>query len=165
MFRSLDRSAAAGRPGWIAVSTLIAAFAAATVQAQEPAPAPAQAEASKSPFAFAADGALVLNYIKPDKTADFEMVVGKIKEALAKSENAERKSQAAGWKIFKAAEPGPGGAVLYVWIVDPVAKGTEYSVSQILTEGFPAEAAALYKTLADSYSGQAIINLTTTADF
>jgi hypothetical protein len=137
---------------------------ASTVHAGQDA-APAQAEPAKSPFAFAGDGALVLNYIKADKTADFEMVVGKIKEALAKTESAERKQQAAGWKIFKAAEPGPGGAVLYVWIIDPVAKGTEYSVSQILTEAFPAEAAALYKTLADSYSGQAIINLTTTADF
>jgi hypothetical protein len=139
-------------------------LSAGTARAQEPAPA-AQAETKASPFAFAGDGALVLNYIKPDKTADFESVVAKVKEALTKSDKPERKSQAAGWKIFKAAEPGPNGAVLYVWIIDPVAKGNEYSVSQILTEGFPAEAAALYKTLADSYSGQAIINLTQTADF
>jgi hypothetical protein len=138
----------------------------APAAAQEPAPAPApQAEAKASPFSFANEGALVLNYIQPDKTADFESVMGKVKEALLKSENPERKQQATGWKIFKAAEPGPNGAVLYVWIVDPVAKGSEYSVSQILTEGFPAEAAALYKTLADSYSGQAIINLTTTVNF
>ena len=114
---------------------------------------------------FAGDGAMVLNYIKADKTADFEEVVGKIKEALAKSEKPERKTQAAGWTIYKAAEPGPGGSVLYVWIVDPVAKGNEYSVSAILTEGFPAEASALYKKLAETYSGQAIINLTTTASF
>lgn len=166
MFRSLVRPQP-GRPsktGFIVLGIVVAGFAAGTVVAQA-APA-AQAEAAKaSPFMFAADGALVLNYIKADKTADFEMVVGKIKEALTKSEKPERKAQAAGWKIFKAAEPGPGGSVLYVWVVDPVAKGSEYSVSQILTEGFPAEAAMLYKTLADSYSGQAIINLTTIADF
>jgi hypothetical protein len=167
MFRSLVRPAVPGQPGRIAgivLGTVVCVFSAGSVAAQaEPAP---QAEAAKaSPFMFAADGALVLNYIKADKTADFEMVVGKIKEALDKSEKPERKSQAAGWKIFKAAEPGPGGSVLYVWVIDPVAKGTEYSVSAILTEGFPAEAAALYKTLADSYSGQAIINLTLTTDF
>ena len=45
---------------------------------------------------------LLLNFIKPDKTADFEMVMGKVKEALAKSEKPERKQQAAGWKVFKA---------------------------------------------------------------
>jgi hypothetical protein len=164
MFRSLVRPAVVGRPGWIALGLVVGALVGGSVHGAQAA-APAQAEPAKNPFAFGADGALVLNYIKPDKVADFEMVVGKIKEALAKSENAQRKAQAAGWKIFKAAEPGPNGAVLYVWIVDPVAKGTEYSVSQILTEGFPTEAAALYKTLADSYSGQAIINLTVTADF
>ena len=167
MVRLLVRPAAVGRPGkigWIALGLVAGVLSAGSARAQEPAPA-AQAEAKASPFNFAGDGALVLNYIKADKTADFESVVAKVKEALLKSEKPERKSQAAGWKIFKAAEPGPGGAVLYVWIIDPVAKGNEYSVSAILTEGFPAEAAALYKTLADSYSGQAIINLTTTADF
>jgi hypothetical protein len=143
---------------------VVGALSAAPVQAAQPAPA-AQAAPAKSPFMFAGDGALVLNYIKPDKTADFESVIGKIKEALAKSEKPERKAQASGWKIFKAAEPGPGGSVLYVWIVDPVVKDVEYSVSAILTEAFPAEAAALYKTLADCYSGQAIINLSTTASF
>lgn len=164
MFRSLVRPAGVGRPGWIAVGLVVGAFVVGTLHAAQAAPA-AQADAAKSPFMFAGDGAMVLNYIKADKTADFEMVVEKIKEALAKSENPDRRRQSQGWKIFKAAEPGPGGSVLYVWVVDPVAAGTEYSVSAILTEGFPAEAAALYKTLADSYSGQAIINLTTIADF
>ena len=165
MFRSLVRPAFVGRPGWIALGFVVGVLSAGTVQTAQAEPA-AQAEAPKgSPFMFAGDGAMVLNYIKADKTADFEEVVGKIKEALAKSEKAERKAQAAGWTIYKAAEPGPGGSVLYVWIVDPVAKGNEYSVSAILTEGFPAEAAALYKKLAETYSGQAIINLTTTASF
>ena len=167
MFRSLVRPTAVGRPGkigFIALGLVAGVLSAGIAGAAQAAPA-AQAETKASPFSFAGDGALVLNYIKADKTADFESVVAKVKEALAKSEKPERKQQAAGWKIFKAAEPGPGGAVLYVWIIDPVAKGNEYSVSQILTEGFPAEAAALYKTLADSYSGQAIINLTTTSDF
>ena len=167
MVRSLVRPAAMGRPGkirWIAMGLVAGVLSTGIARAEQPAPA-AQAEQKASPFSFAGDGALVLNYIKADKTADFESIVAKVKEALTKSEKPERKAQAASWKIFKAAEPGPGGAVLYVWIIDPVAKGDEYSVSQILTEGFPAEAAALYKTLADSYSGQAIINLTTTADF
>ena len=62
---------------------------------------------------------MVLNFIKADKTADFEMVVTKLKEALAKSAKPERKQQAMSWKVFKAAEPGAGGSVLYVFIVDP----------------------------------------------
>ena len=46
------------------------------------------------------------------------MLVAKLKEALAKSEKPERKQQAASWKVFKAAEPGAGGAIMYV-SVDP----------------------------------------------
>ena len=50
---------------------------------------------------------MVLNFIKPDKTADFEAVIAKLKEALAKSEKPERKQQAAGWKVFKSPDPAP----------------------------------------------------------
>ena len=165
MFRSLVKPAVrrSDKIWWIALGLVAGVLSSGVAQAEQPAPA-AQAEAKASPFSFAGDGALVLNYIKADKTADFENVVGKVRESLLKSEKPERKAQAAGWKVFKAAEPGPGGAVLYVWIVDPVAKGHEYSVSQILTEGFPAEAAGSTRR-ADCYSGQAIINLTTLSDF
>jgi hypothetical protein len=83
-------------------------------------------------------------------------VMGKVKEALAKSEKPERKAQAAGWSYFKAAEPGPGGAVIYVFVMNPVAKGAEYSVGAILVEGFGAEGQTLYKTYSDSYANPAI---------
>jgi hypothetical protein len=105
---------------------------------------------------FPGDAGLILNYVKADKTADFEMVLGKVKEALAKSEKPERKAQAAGWKVFKAVQPGPGGAVIYAFIMDPVAKGAEYSVGNILVEAFAAEGQTLYKTYSDSYATPAI---------
>src|SRR4051812_43608777 len=105
MFRSFVRPAFDRRPGWIALSAagiIVGVLSAGSTQSAQAAPA-AQAEAPKaSPFMFAADGALVLNYIKADKTADFEEVVGKIREALTKSDKPERKSQATSWKIFKA---------------------------------------------------------------
>jgi hypothetical protein len=106
---------------------------------------------------FNTDGGVILNFVKADKTADFEMVMGKLKEALAKSEKPERKAQAAGWKYFKATEPGPNGAVIYVFVMDPVAKGAEYSVGNILVEVLGAtEGQALYKTYSDSYANPAI---------
>src|SRR4029078_5603561 len=80
-----------------------------------------------------------------------------LKEALAKSEKPERKAQAAGWKYFKASEPGPNGAVIYVFIMDPGAQGQEYSVGNILVEVLGAtEGQALYKTYSDSYANPAI---------
>ena len=77
----------------IVVGLAVGALSATTVFAQ--AAAPAQ-PAAPSPFVFPGDGGVILNFVKADKTADFEMVMGKVKEALAKSEKPERKAQAAG---------------------------------------------------------------------
>ena len=85
---------------------------------------------------FPNDGGMVLNFIKPDKTADFEMVMGKLKEALMKSEKPERKQQAAGWKVFKSPDPA-GANVLYVFVIDPSLKGADYQISNIIAEAFP----------------------------
>ena len=40
--------------------------------------------------------------------------------------------------------------------MDPVAKGSEYSVGNILVEAFGAEGQTLYKTFSDSYANPAI---------
>jgi hypothetical protein len=128
----------------------------------------AQAPAAQQPQGrvFATDAGLILNYIKPDKTADFEMVMAKLKEALQKSPEPGRKEQAAGWKLFKAAEPGPSGSVLYIFMIDPAAKGPDYTVSKILSEVFPTEIADLYKKFSEAYqSGQIPINLTLVSAF
>jgi hypothetical protein len=78
-----------------------------------------------------------------------------------KSDKPERKKQAVGWKIFKAAEPGPNGSVIYVSIMDPALKDADYSVSDILAEVFPAEGLALYKTYSGAFGqpAQNILNL------
>ncbi|HEV3139553.1 MAG TPA: hypothetical protein VGY57_03505 [Vicinamibacterales bacterium] len=119
-------------------------------------PAHAQQPAAPSPFVFNSDAGVILNFVKADKTGDFEMVLGKLKEALAKSEKPERKAMAAGWKIFKAQETGAGGVAIYVFVIDPVAKGSEYSVGNLLVEAFGAEGQTLYKTYSDSYGSPAI---------
>jgi hypothetical protein len=134
---------------------LVAGVLSATSVFAQAAPA-AQAPAAPSQFVFPGDGGMILNFVKPDKTADFEMVLGKVKEALTKSEKPERKAQAAGWKVFKASEPGPGGAAIYVFFMDPVAKGAEYKVGDILVEGFGAEGQTLYKTYSEAYGTPAI---------
>lgn len=144
-------------------------LSAAPVFAQAaPAAAPAQPPAAQqNPFVFPGDGGVILNFVKADKATDFEMVLGKVKETLAKSEKPERKQQATGWKIFKASEPGPNGAVIYVFIMDPVVKGADYSVGNILVEGFGAEGQTLYKTYSESFGTPAIgalLHLTQVAD-
>ena len=170
-------SAARGRPAWIAVGLVVGALATSTAYAQsqtqtpptqQPPPAqPAQqAQAATQTRVFASDAGLVLNFITPDKTADFEAVMAKLKEALQKSPKPERKQQAASWKVFKSPEPAQNGNVLYVFVIDPSVKGADYTVSTILAEVFPQEVQTLYKQYADAYaSGQNFVNLTLVTDF
>jgi hypothetical protein len=118
------------------------------------------ASAAASVRMFGSDAGMVLNFIKPERTDDFEAVVGKLKEALQKSEQPERKQQAATWKVFRAVEPGANDSVLYVFTIDPAVKGADYTVSTILAEAFPTEVQALYKQYADAYAtGQNFVNL------
>ena len=148
------------------------ALSATTVFAQTPPaqPPPAQppAAAAAAPTArtFASDGGMVLNFVKPDKTADFEAVIAKLKEALAKSDKPGRKEQAKSWKVFKSPDPAAGGNALYVFIIDPAIKGADYTVSNILAEAFPpAEVNELYKQYAAAYaSGQNFVNLSLVSD-
>jgi hypothetical protein len=169
MFRSAVTSARTRRPGWIAVVVGVISASTVYAQAQQAAPAPAQPAAAaqaSTKRVFASDAGMVLNFIKPDKTADFEAVMGKLKEALQKSDHPERKQQAASWKVFKSPEPA-GANVLYVFVIDPSVKDADYTVSNILAEAFtPAELNVIYKQYADSYAqGQNIINLNLITNF
>jgi len=154
MFRSIALSLVMGALGATALH-------AQTQQPPPPAQQPAQqAQSAVNTRTFPGDAGMILNFIKPDKTADFEAVMTKLKEALQKSEKPERKQQAAGWKIFKSPDPA-GANTLYVFIIDPTVKGADYSVANILAEAFPPEQVnELYKQYAGAYAqGQNIVNL------
>src|SRR6266705_6776420 len=101
MFRTSVVPAAGGRPAWIVLGIVTAVLSGAIAHTQTPPaqtppaqPPAAQATPAKNPYIFSGDAAMTLNFIKADKTADFEMVIAKLKDALAKSEKPERKQQA-----------------------------------------------------------------------
>ena len=95
----------------------------------------------------------MFNVIKPDKTADFEMVMGKLKEAFAKSDDPVHKQMAQGWRVIKNPEPIQGGNYLYVFLVDPVVKDADYTVSRVLAKAFPAEVQELFKVYSACFAG------------
>lgn len=134
-----------------AASAQAAAPAAAAPQA--PAAAPAQAPPAPQARVFTGDVGVMFNVIKPDKTADFEMVVNKLKEALAKSDDPVHKQMAAGWRVLKQAEALPNGNILYMFLVDPTVKEADYTVSRILAKVFPAEVQDLFKVYSGSFAG------------
>jgi hypothetical protein len=139
----------------------VSAVAAVPVQAQTPAPA-ATAPAQRL---FNGDAGIVLIYVKPEKTADFETAMGRVKEALMKSDKPERKQQAASIKLFKAVS-SPAGQI-YVLVGSPSVKNIDYSVASILTDGLPQEARAIYQVYADSLAAQpqVVIPLDLVSDF
>ena len=127
-----------------------------------PAAPPAAVPSSRK---FTTDAGLMFSVIKPDKTADFEMVMAKVKEALGKSQDAKRKQQALSWRVFKGQETAPGGGIVYVWFIDPPVKDVDYTVTDILTEAFPNEAQDLWaKYTACFVSGQTMLNLAQTVN-
>lgn len=106
------------------------------------------------------DAGLIFFPVKPDRAADFEKIMAKLKEALATSEDPARREQVAGWKVFKAVEPGPNASVLYVFVIDPAVKGGDYAFWKTLYDSFPQEVLQLYRLYnAATAGGQTLLNL------
>jgi hypothetical protein len=122
-------------------------------------PAFAQDAPAAPVLALEGDAATITVLIKPDKTADFEFVLGRLKEALAKSEKPERKEQAAGWNIYKTSQAVQGN-VAYIMIINPVVKGQEYDISRLIAEVFPVEVQEIFQKYKDSFAGRGITPLT-----
>jgi hypothetical protein len=133
----------------------------------QPAPAQPAQPAQPAGRVFGSDAGVIFNQVKPDKVADFEAAMAKIKEALTKATDPVRKQQAASWKVFKAQEPGPNGNVFYLFVIDPAVKNADYSIGKILSEGLPAaEVQDVWKKYTDSLAaGQNVLNLAMIANF
>jgi hypothetical protein len=131
--------------------------------AQEQAAQPQQ-EAAAQERKFTTPAGLMFNIIKADQTANFEKFLTKLHEALYKSGEPKRQQQAAGWKVYKMAEPAPGGNVMYVYFIEPTVDH-DYTGTKILVEGIPDEASAAYELIKDAYAGLSMANLTLVADF
>jgi hypothetical protein len=105
------------------------------------------------------DAVVITVLIKPDKTADFEEVIAKYKEAFSKNEKVPaRQRQLAGMKFFKGSQPAQGSAT-YVIYVDPVVKGEEYDISRVIAEVFPVEVQAIFEKYKGAFAGRAIASL------
>ena len=100
---------------------------------------------------FTGDVVIQAFSINPDKTADYEQIIAKLKDALSKSEVPEAKQQLAGWKVIKNAMPNPDGTIVYIHVISPVVKNADYSVMNNIYSAVkdPAEQKAVY----DMYRG------------
>jgi hypothetical protein len=139
-----------------------AVFAQATPPpAQPPAgqqpPAAAQPAAPAAPkLSFNTPAGMLLVQVKPDQTATFEEMIGKIKGG----------GQGSGWKVYKAAEPAAGGNVMYVVLIDPATANTEYQFFEVIQKTLTDEqkrdpnTAEMYKKYAAAIAGMNKLNVT-----
>jgi hypothetical protein len=102
-------------------------------------------EHQKSGLVLNGDAALWTVAIKPDKTADFEKVLARVRDALQQSTKPERKQQAAGWRVLKVDKPLPDGTIAYIHIITPVANA-DYTLLKMIYEEFPSESQQMYET-------------------
>ena len=110
---------------------------------------------------FTAPAGLIFTAVRPERVIDFEKVMAYFQAALEKSTDPTVREQAAGWHIFKATETAQGGAVLYVYAIDPAVMGPDYGIGKILADAFPNEAAQLWKLyLGAVMGGGSLLNLT-----
>jgi hypothetical protein len=115
-------------------------------------------EPTKPVLTLDGESAVIIVLIKPDKTADFETVIAKYKDAFAKNDNAARKQQLAGLKIFKS-PTAMGGNTAYVFVADPVVKDQEYDITRVIHEVFPSEATDMFNKYKEAFAGRQIIPL------
>ena len=106
--------------------------------------AAAQEQPAKPTLAFTNDAGLIIFYIKPDKAADFEALMAKLKEGLGKLDAPEAKQQVASMKLFKNKVTDGATVLIYVLMADPAIKDVEYWFLPILYKTFPAEGKALF---------------------
>ena len=108
----------------------------------------------KPTLVFQNDAGLIIFYVKPDKTADFEDLMNKLKEGLGKMDAPEAKQQAGSMKLFKNPVAANATVAVYVLFADPAVKSVEYWFLPILYKAYPAEAQALFAKWQDVKAAQ-----------
>jgi hypothetical protein len=126
-------------------------------------PAPAATPAVPTARAFTAPTGIILNAVRPERAVDFELVIGYVQAALAKSASPQIRAQAGGWRMFKATEPGPNNTVLYIFLLDPAVAGADYALGPILSDAYPEQVEQIWKLYQGALAGagsQSLLNLT-----
>ena len=157
---------------WTRAAAAQVAPTAAAAPGQQPAgpgqpAAPAAAPAAPPmPRTFTAPVGLLFNSVRADRVGDFEKVLAYLHAAREKSTTPTIEAQAKGWRIYKAAEPGPNSTVLFVFSFTPVVAGADYSLGRILAEAYPdaAQLQEIWRLYQGAVtSGGSLLNLTPVA--
>jgi hypothetical protein len=129
--------------------------------------APAQPAAPAAPkLTFKTPAGILLVQVKPDQTAVFEEMIGKLSAGLPNAKDPAIKAEAGSWKFYRAAEPAAGGNVLYVVLIDPATANTEYQFYEVINSTLTDEqkrdpaTAEMYKRWNAAIAGMNMLNIT-----
>lgn len=125
------------------------------------------AAAQTPTLTFAGQKAILVHNVNSANTADYERFMSAYAETLNGSDNAQRQQMGAGFSLYRAAEAGQGGAVVYVSVLDPVVSGANYQHITVLAEDFGEgppgngdEVRELYTAFTGAVAGGFAMNLT-----
>lgn len=117
----------------VAGALLVLPVFALSAQAQEAAAQGQAAQPKPTPLTYSTDTVIVIYSVNPGKDADYEQVIAKLMDALAKSTAPEAKQQLAGWKVVKSPSSlTKDDSSSYIHIISPVVKGADYSIPNIV---------------------------------
>lgn len=115
---------------------------------------------------FDSPAGMLLVQIKPDKTAVFEEMVGKLKSGLATTDDPKLRQQAQGFTVYRTAE-GLSGNALYIVKAEPTVPGADYELFVMLQKTMTEdelrapETAEMWKRYADAFAaGMGKLSLT-----
>jgi len=100
--------------------------------------------------------------VRPDRAAAFDAVLDKLKSALIRSKNPQRRAQAAGWQMFKSEETGQGN-LTYLMRLDPAVRGSDYELGRIIAEEFPSDEGEVNRVLRDAVVTRSVLPLSPVA--
>jgi hypothetical protein len=102
------------------------------------------------------DAAIATILVKPEKAGEFDRLLLRLKTALQASSAPVRKSQAAGWSVFKAADLVQGN-VSYIMRIDPAVKEQDYDIARLIGEAEPGAVAEVNKIIRDAQVGRSML--------
>jgi hypothetical protein len=103
---------------------------------------------ASTPYTFESGAGVLFFYVKPDKGAEFEAVVARIRHVLDSSRDPTRRQQADGWRIYKSVEAT--AHPMFVFVFDPAIAAVDYDPIKMLGEALPQEVQGLYAQLKDA---------------
>ena len=123
-------------------------------------PVPVTPALPLNPRALTGESGVIFTSVRPERLVDFETVMTYLQEALETTTDATTRRQWQGLRILKQTEPGPNSSIVYMFVIDPVVAGADYSLGPVLSAAYPDKIQEIWKLYTGSIIQQSVSNLT-----